>query len=145
MSTHYPKKDASDRQWHVIDCNDQVLGRLASEIASILRGKHQATYAPHIDNGDFVVALNAAKVKLTGKKWEDKMYWRYSGHPGGLRGESAENLAGRHPERLLQKAVRGMLPKTILGQQLIKKLKICTGADNRYAAQCQATATTEAS
>jgi large subunit ribosomal protein L13 len=135
MSTQVAKENEVIRDWFVVDINDQVLGRVASEIATILRGKHKAIYSPSVDTGDFVVVINADKVKLTGNKSADKMYYHHSGFPGGIKSITAEKLLEKRPEDLIKKAVKGMLPKNTLGRQLIKKLKIYSGADHPHAAQ----------
>jgi large subunit ribosomal protein L13 len=135
MSTQVAKENEVIRDWFVVDINDQVLGRIASEIATILRGKHKAIYSPSVDTGDFVVVINADKVKLTGNKTADKMYYRHSGFPGGIKSITAEKLLEKRPEDLIKKAVKGMLPKNSLGRQLIKKLKIYSGTDHPHAAQ----------
>ena len=135
MSTQVAKENEVIRDWFVVDINDQVLGRIASEIATILRGKHKAIYSPSVDTGDFVVVVNADKVKLTGNKSADKMYYRHSGFPGGIKSITAEKLLEKRPEDLIKKAVKGMLPKNSLGRQLIKKLKIYSGTDHPHAAQ----------
>ena len=135
MSTQIAKENEVIRDWFVVDINDQVLGRIASEIATILRGKHKAIYSPSVDTGDFVVVVNADKVKLTGNKSADKMYYRHSGFPGGIKSITAEKLLEKRPEDLIKKAVKGMLPKNSLGRQLIKKLKIYSGNDHPHAAQ----------
>ena len=135
MSTQVAKENEVIRDWFVVDINDQVLGRIASEIATILRGKHKAIYSPSVDTGDFVVVVNADKVKLTGNKSADKMYYRHSGFPGGIKSITAEKLLEKRPEDLIKKAVKGMLPKNSLGRQLIKKLKIYSGNDHPHAAQ----------
>jgi large subunit ribosomal protein L13 len=135
MSTQVAKENEVIRDWFVVDINDQVLGRIASEIATILRGKHKAIYSPSVDTGDFVVVINADKVKLTGNKSADKMYYRHSGFPGGIKSITAEKLLEKRPEDLIKKAVKGMLPKNSLGRQLIRKLKIYSGTDHPHAAQ----------
>lgn len=133
--THTPAVDAIERQWYVIDAADQRLGRLASEIAKILRGKNKANYTPHMDVGDFVVVVNAEKVQVTGKKRFQKLYRRHSGRPGGMKVETFEKLQARLPERIIEKAVKGMLPKNALGRQLFTKLKVYTGPDHPHEAQ----------
>ena len=126
MKTYMAKtaEAAEDRRWWVVDAKDQPLGRLASRVATILRGKHKPRFTPHLDGGDFVIVINAQKVKVTGAKRTEKMYYRHSGYPGGIREESFEHLMIRHPELPIQKAFKGMLPKNVLGRQLISKLKI---------------------
>ena len=123
------------RKWWVIDAEGKPLGRLASRIATILRGKNKPTYTPHVDTGDFVIVVNAKKVLLTGRKLEQKMYVRHSGAPGGFRAESYEHVLERKPELPVQKAVKGMLPKNILGRELLTKLKVYAGPDHPHAAQ----------
>ncbi len=123
------------RDWIVIDAADVVLGRLASQTAALLRGKHKATFAPHMDMGDFVIIINAEKVALTGAKLEKKMAYRHSGYPGGLTATSYTELLEKHPTRAVEKAVRGMLPKNSLGRAQIKKLKVYAGAEHPHAAQ----------
>lgn len=133
--TYTPKASDVDRKWHVVDATDLPLGRLASEIAQILRGKHKPTYAPHVDIGDHVVVVNAEKVAVTSGKSQSKIYYRHSGFPGGIKAESFESLRERRPEAIVERAVRGMLPKTKLGRQMIKKLKVYAGPDHPHAAQ----------
>lgn len=123
------------RNWVLIDLENQVVGRAASRVANILRGKHRPTFVPHVDNGDFVVAINASKVRLTGNKLKDKHYRRHSGYPGGLKDITAEKLLTKNPERIFREAVWGMLPKNRLSRQLIKKLKIYPGAEHPHEAQ----------
>lgn len=122
-------------RWHVIDAEGAVLGRIATEIARVLRGKHLPTFTPHIDNGDYVVVINAEKVRVTGNKETDKKYYRYSGYPGGLREQSLHELRQKHPERLIELAVRGMLPKNRLGRQLYRKLRVYAGPEHPHMAQ----------
>ena len=124
-----------ERQWHVIDAEGQVLGRIATEAARLLQGKHKAVYTPHIDTGDHVVVVNAAKVKLTGRKEDQKIYRQHSGYEGGLREERARLVRQRKPERLVEEAVRGMLPKTKLGEAMYRKLKVYAGPDHPHTAQ----------
>ncbi|MFO7982945.1 MAG: 50S ribosomal protein L13 [Desulfuromonadales bacterium] len=135
MSTEITKQSDVKRQWFVVDLEGKVLGRAASEIARVLRGKHKPIYAPSVDTGDFVVVVNASKVKLTGNKLADKMYYRHTGYPGGIRSLNAEQLLEKRPEDLIKKAVKGMLPKNKLGTQMIKKLKIYAGPEHRHDAQ----------
>ncbi len=135
MSTQVAKKNEIQRTWFVVDLDGQVLGRAATEIARVLRGKHKAIYTPSVDTGDFVVVLNAEKVRLTGNKLADKVYHRHTGHPGGLKSITAEKLLAKKPEELIKKAVKGMLPKNKLGRQMFKKLKVYAGADHPHAAQ----------
>ena len=124
------------KDWYLIDAEGQILGRLASEIARRLRGKHKPIYTPHVDAGDFVIVLNAGKVSLTGKKMSDKVYYHHSRYPGGLRETSAGKMLQDNPEKVLFFAVRGMLPKNSLGRKMLKKLKIYTGNDHPHEAQC---------
>jgi large subunit ribosomal protein L13 len=135
VRTFSPKAADVQRQWHVIDASDVVLGRLASHTASLLRGKHKPIFAPHVDTGDFVVIVNAAKVALTGNKLADKRAYRHSGYPGGLRSIAYGDLMATNPERAVTKAVRGMLPKTTLGRQMLRKLKVYAGPNHPHQAQ----------
>ncbi len=135
MRTYTPKPGDISRQWHVIDATDVVLGRLASQTAILLRGKHKATFAPHMDMGDFVIIINAEKVALTGSKLEQKRAYRHSGYPGGLKSTSYVELLDKNPERAVEKAIRGMLPKNSLAAQQIGKLKVYRGAEHPHAAQ----------
>jgi len=130
-----PTTSSPDRRWRVIDAQGKVLGRLATQIAVMLRGKDKPIFTPHLDRGDFVVVINAAKVRLTGKKLQQKRAFRHSGYPGGLRSVPYERLVQTHPDRVIQAAVRGMLPKTTLGRRLLKKLKVYTGPTHPHAAQ----------
>jgi large subunit ribosomal protein L13 len=124
-----------ERNWYVLDASGKVLGRAASQVASILRGKRKRTYTPHIDDGDFVIVVNAAQVELTGRKRENKLYHRHSGYPGGIRSVTAGRLLEKHPDRLFESVVRGMLPKNPLGRKMLKKLKVYSGPDHPHAAQ----------
>lgn len=135
MRTYSPKPGEVTRNWYVIDATDVVLGRLASHVAALLRGKHKPTFAPHVDTGDFVVVINADKVALTGSKREQKQDYRHSGYPGGLRATSYEELLVSNPRRAVEKAVAGMLPHSRLGRQQLKKLKVYAGPDHPHAAQ----------
>ncbi|HVQ95772.1 MAG TPA: 50S ribosomal protein L13 [Mycobacteriales bacterium] len=135
MRTYSPKPGEVTRQWHVIDATDIVLGRLASQTAILLRGKHKPQFAPHLDTGDFVVVINAGKVALTGNKREDKFAYRHSGYPGGLSKRSYGDLLDTRPERVIEKAVKGMLPKNTLGRKMLTKLKVYAGPDHPHAAQ----------
>ncbi len=134
-TTVHAKTSDVQRRWLLVDAQDLVLGRMASEVASILRGKKKASFTPHVDTGDFVVVVNAEKVKLTGKKWSDKMYYNHSGYPGGLRVRSAEVMRERYPTLIIRRAVKGMLPKGPLGNAMIRKLKIYAGPDHPHQAQ----------
>jgi large subunit ribosomal protein L13 len=135
LPTYSPKPGDVTRAWHVIDAEDVVLGRLATEVATLLRGKHKPTFAPHADTGDFVIIVNAEKVALTGNKRVQKFAYRHSGYPGGLRKRSFGEMLDTRPERLLEKVVKGMLPKNKLGRAQAKKLKVYAGPDHPHAAQ----------
>ncbi len=135
MNTASAKFEANQRKWIVVDAENQVLGRLASRIAVRLRGKHLAHFTPHVDLGDFVVVVNAEKVLLTGRKWEQKVYYRHSGYMGGLKSTTARKLNREHPDRMIRLAVWGMLPKNRLGRKLLKKLKVYRGAEHPHGAQ----------
>ena len=135
MRTYSPKSNDITRQWHVIDASDVVLGRLASQVAVLLRGKHKPIFAPHVDTGDFVIVINADKVALSGNKLEQKRAYRHSGYPGGLRSISYGELMEKRPERIVEKAVRGMLPKNSLGRKTLRKLKVYAGPDHPHQAQ----------
>ena len=133
--TFQPKPGDVERKWYVVDASGKTLGRLAARIASVLRGKHKATFAPHLDVGDFVIVTNAHKVAVTGRKEKAKLYRSHSGHPGGLTTRTLGEVRKRHPDRILREAVRGMLPHTTLGRRQILKLKLYTGTDHPHAAQ----------
>ena len=133
--TYSPKADEIQRDWVIIDATDVVLGRLASHTAALLRGKHKATFAPHMDMGDFVIIVNADKVALTGQKAAQKKAYRHSGYPGGLKATTYSELLEKNPVRAVEKAVRGMLPKTSLGRAQLRKLKVYTGSEHPHAAQ----------
>lgn len=135
MRTYSPKPGDADKKWYVIDANDAVLGRLSAQVASILRGKHKPTFAPNADMGDYVIVINADKVVLTGKKLDQKMAYSHSGHPGGLKTTSYRSLMEKNPERVVEKAVRGMVPHTSLGRQQMKKLYVYAGPNHPHAAQ----------
>ena len=135
MRTYQPKPGDVQRQWHVIDASDVVLGRLASQAARLLRGKHKPIYAPHVDTGDFVVIVNASKVALTGAKRENKIAYRHSGYPGGLKRVPYGELLEKRPEQAVEKAVKGMLPHTTLGRQMASKLKVYAGPEHPHSAQ----------
>lgn len=135
MRTYSPKPADLDRQWHVIDATDVVLGRLASQTAQLLRGKHKAIFAPHVDTGDFVIIINAEKVALTGSKRENKLAYRHSGYPGGLKAVGYEQLLEQQPTKAVEKAIRGMLPKNSLGRQMLRKLKVYAGPEHPHSAQ----------
>ena len=135
MRTYTPKPADVQRQWHVIDATDVVLGRLASQVATLLRGKHKPIYAPHLDTGDFVIIVNADKVALSGNKREQKRAYRHSGYPGGLRSVGYGDLLAKHPERAVEKAIKGMLPKNTLGRKMLSKVKVYAGPEHPHQAQ----------
>jgi large subunit ribosomal protein L13 len=136
MTKTYAVKSADiQREWRVVDADGQTLGRLATRIATLLRGKHRVTFSTHIDTGDPVIVLNAAKIKVTGRKLQAKQYVRHSGYPGGMRTESLERLLARRPEEVIRRAVRGMLPQNRLGEQMVRKLHVYAGAEHPHAAQ----------
>lgn len=135
MRTYSPKPREISRAWHVIDAEDVVLGRLATQAATLLRGKHKPMYAPHMDTGDYVIVVNAEKVALTGKKREDAFYVHHSGYPGGLRQRSFGEMLDNHPTRLVEKTITGMLPKNRLGRAMAQKLKVYAGPNHPHAAQ----------
>jgi large subunit ribosomal protein L13 len=135
MKTFLPKIDANDRQWHLVDAQGKVLGRVATQVARLVRGKHKPIFTPHMDTGDFVVIINAEKVVLTGKKLRDKTYYRHSGYPGGIRATTPDRLLQRRPEDVLRHAIRGMLPKTRQGDALLRKVRIYSGASHPHGAQ----------
>lgn len=135
MRTYSPRAGDVERQWHVIDATDVVLGRLAAQTAALLRGKHKPTFAPHVDTGDFVIIVNAEKVALTGNKREQKVAYRHSGYPGGLRAVRYADLLERNPRKAIEKAVKGMLPHNSLGRKMMSKLKVYTGPDHPHQAQ----------
>jgi large subunit ribosomal protein L13 len=133
--TSPPSLSSIDRQWFVVDATNQTLGRLASEVAQVLRGKNKPTFTPHLDTGDFVVIINADKVRVSGNKSSQKLYRRHSGRPGGMKTETFSHLQARLPERIIEQAVKGMLPHNALGRQLFRKLKVYKGGDHPHAAQ----------
>jgi len=135
MKTYQAKKEELKYQWYLVNAEGKVLGRLASELAKILRGKHKPTFTPHLDTGDFVVVVNAEKVGLTGKKLKDKIYYRHTGYPGGIKEVSAEKLLAKKPTELIRRAVKGMLPKNSLGRQMLRKLKVYAGPNHPHKAQ----------
>lgn len=139
MKTFSAKVENTNQEWHVVDASGKVLGRLASEIALRLRGKHKAIYTPHVDTGDFIVVVNAEKIVLTGKKLTDKIYYSYSGYPGGLRETAAGKMLAEKPENLIRIAVAGMMPKNNLGRKMLKKLKVYSGNAHPHEAQCPKT------
>jgi large subunit ribosomal protein L13 len=130
-----PQEAVAQRKWWVVDAQNQPLGRVASRVASLLRGKHKVSFTPHVDTGDFVIVVNATSIKVTGKKAEEKLYYRHSGYPGGIRQRSYEDLLEQKPDQPLTLAVRGMLPKNVLGRQMIKKLKVYPSAQHPHTAQ----------
>ncbi|MBN1963716.1 MAG: 50S ribosomal protein L13 [Anaerolineae bacterium] len=135
VKTYVTKPDEVEREWWVVDAKGQTLGRLAAKIAPILKGKHKPTFAPNVDTGDYVIVINAERIHVTGNKLEEKMYHRHSGYPGGLTSTTLRQMLAKHPERVLQFAVKGMLPKNVLGRQMLKKLKIYAGDSHPHAAQ----------
>ena len=135
MDTFFPKEGDLNRKWYVADAEEAVLGRLSAKIAAILRGKHKAIYTPHTDAGDYVIVINASKVRLTGNKLEQKTYVRYSGYPGGIRSVVAKKLLATKPEEIIKLSVRGMLPKNALGRKMLKKLKVYGGSEHPHKAQ----------
>jgi len=135
VKTVMPKVDAVDIKWYVIDGEDQVLGRLASQVATLIRGKHKPQFTPHLDLGDHVIVINADKIRVTGRKEQQKSYTRYSGFPGGLKTMTLEKMLQSRPERVVQHAIKGMLPKNTLGRQMMKKLKVYKGAEHPHQAQ----------
>jgi large subunit ribosomal protein L13 len=139
MKTFSAKAEETKKDWYVVDASGKVLGRLASEIALRLRGKHKTIYTPHVDTGDFIVVVNAEKIILTGKKLTDKIYYSYSGYPGGLRETAAGKMLAEKPENLIRIAVAGMMPKNNLGKKMLKKLKIYSGNAHPHDAQCPKT------
>lgn len=124
-----------ERAWWVIDAEDKTLGRLATEIARRLRGKHKPEYTPHVDTGDYIIVVNAEKVRVTGNKETDKVYWRHSGYPGGIKGTAVADMRATHPERIIERAVKGMMPRNPLGRAMFKKLKVYAGSEHPHTAQ----------
>ncbi len=135
MNTYSPSPHDVDKRWYIVDASGQTLGRLASGVARVLRGKHKRQFTPHLDLGDFVIVVNAKNVRVTGTKLRDKIYYRHSGYPGGLRSESLSELLARKPERVVELAVKGMLPDTKLGDQMYRKLKVYSGPNHPHGAQ----------
>ncbi len=135
MKTYATKASDVERQWHVVDAAGQTLGRLASQVARLLMGKHKPIYAPYLDTGDYVIVINAAKVRVTGKKADEKIYYRHSGYPGGLRAITLREMLAKHPTRVIEHAVKGMLPDTDLGRRMFKKLKVYAGENHPHQAQ----------
>ncbi|UCC66298.1 MAG: 50S ribosomal protein L13 [Deltaproteobacteria bacterium] len=135
MKTSHARKEDVEKRWYLIDAEGKVLGRLATEVAKILRGKHKPIFSPHVDTGDFIVVVNAERIKLTGDKLKGKIYYSHSGYPGGIKGITAEKLLSTKPEQLIKRAVKGMLPKNRLGRKIFKKLKVYAGSDHPHEAQ----------
>jgi len=139
MKTYSPKPEDANREWYVVDATDKILGRLATEITNRLRGKHKPEFAPHMDMGDFIVVVNADKIRVTGQKLDKKMYYKHSNHPGGLKEKTLREMLDRKPENVITAAVKGMLPKNRLAAQLLKKLKVYAGPEHPHAAQAPKT------
>jgi len=135
MKTVHARKEDVQRKWYLVNADGKVLGRLASQIARILRGKHNPIFSPHVDTGDFVIVVNAERVRLTGDKLKEKVYYRHSGYPGGITAITAEKLLAKQPEELIRRAVKGMLPKNRLGRKVVRKLKVYAGPDHPHQAQ----------
>jgi large subunit ribosomal protein L13 len=135
MKTQFAKKSDIDRKWYVVDAKDAVLGRLATKIAIYLRGKNKPVFTPNADTGDFVIVVNADKVRLTGNKWSDKVYYHHTGYIGGIKARTAKEMLDKKPEKIIEKAVWGMLPKNTLGREMLKKLKVYTGPEHPHKAQ----------
>ena len=136
MHSFQAKPDEIDRKWYVLDAKGAILGRLATQAATLLRGKHKPTFTTHVDTGDHVIVVNAKEVRLTGKKLQEKTYYHHSGYPGGLKATTAEQLLGKHPTEVVAKAIRDMLPKGSLGKRLGKKLRVYAGTEHPHEAQC---------
>jgi large subunit ribosomal protein L13 len=135
MKTYQAKKEELDHKWYLVNAEGKVLGRLSTELAKILKGKNKPTYTPHLDTGDFVIVVNAGKVTLTGKKMKDKIYYHHTGYPGGIKEMNAEKLLAKKPTEMIRIAVKGMLPKTSLGRQMLRKLKIYAGPNHPHESQ----------
>ena len=135
MKTLSVRPQDVEHDWYVVDAENQTLGRLAAAVARRLRGKHKASYTPHVDTGDFIVVVNAEKVRVTGKKRTDKVYYRHTGYPGGIKAERFEEMIAKHPERVIENAVKGMLPRNPLGRAVFRKLKVYAGSDHPHSAQ----------
>ena len=135
MKTYMANNASVERKWFVVDATDKTLGRLSTEVASVLRGKHKPIYTPHVDCGDYVIVINAEKIKLTGKKWEQKKYYSHSGYNGGLKETPAKEVMEKFPTRMVEKAIKGMLPKTSLGAQMYRKLFVYAGPEHSHQAQ----------
>jgi large subunit ribosomal protein L13 len=142
MKTYSTKAKDVERQWHVVDASGKILGKLATEVANLLMGKHKPTFVPYLDTGDFVIVLNATKVKVTGKKPKQKTYYRHSGYPGGIKAETYEEMMAAHPTRVIEHAVKGMLPHNRLGRAMFKKLKVYAGDSHPHQAQVAGMKTT---
>lgn len=138
MKTYSPKASEIQREWHLIDASGQTLGRLATRVAALLRGKHKPGWAPHLDVGDYVVVINARKIRVTGDKLNEKFYYRHSGYPGGFKAESLEHLLARRPTAVIERAVRGMLPHNALGRAMFRKLRVYPGPEHPHAGQLRA-------
>lgn len=135
QKSYLAKNEEVERKWYVVDATGMSLGRLAAQVAKVLQGKHKPTYTPHVDTGDYVIVINAEKIVLTGKKWTQKKYYRHTGYPGGIKEQTAKEILEKYPERLIEKAVKGMLPKTTLGRHMFKKLKVYSGSNHPHEAQ----------
>jgi large subunit ribosomal protein L13 len=135
MNTYMAKNETIEHQWFVVDATDKTLGRLATVVASVLKGKHKPTYTPHVDTGDYVIIINAEKIQLTGKKWDQKLYYKHSGYSGGLTSRTARETMDKFPTRMVEKAVQGMLPHTKLGRAQAKKLFVYAGSEHKHSAQ----------
>lgn len=135
QKTHFTTPDQIERKWYVVDAKDQTLGRLATRIATILRGKHKPEFVPNLDVGDYVIVLNCEKIHVTGRRLDQKIYWRHSGYPGGIKGITLREMLARHPERAIEYAVKGMLPKGVLGRQMLGKLRVYAGDTHPHEAQ----------
>ena len=135
MKTQFAKKGEIERRWYVVDAKDAILGRLATKIATYLRGKNKPVFTPNVDTGDFIIVINADKVRLTGRKLDNKIYYHHTGYIGGIKAQSAKSMIDKTPEKIIEKAVWGMLPKNTLGKQMLKKLKVYKGAEHPHKAQ----------
>lgn len=134
-TTFMQTNESVERKWYIVDATDLVLGRMASDVAVVLKGKHKPTFTPNIDGGDYVIIVNAEKIAMTGKKWSDKMYYRHSGYPGGLKSRTASEMLEKQPQKIVEKAVRGMLPKGRIGDDMYRRLYVYVGAEHPHAAQ----------
>lgn len=135
MKSYMANNQTVTRKWYIVDAKDQTLGRLSTVVASILKGKHKPTYTPHVDNGDYVIVINAKDIKLTGKKWDQKMYYSHSGYSGGLSATPAKDVMNKFPTRIVEKSITGMLPHTALGRQMARKLFVYAGEEHKHQAQ----------